>query len=97
MDVVRDNHLKIGDVCVFVSISNSGIPLFDVVIFRSGEGSNAPMMGNKQYLRWKKLIMKTVIRVTIQVMILVMIPVMIPVTILLKYWTSFHPQEKQGL
>lgn len=47
MDVVCDNHLKIGDVCVFVLISNSGIPLYGVVIFCSGEGSKCTNDGEQ--------------------------------------------------
>lgn len=39
MEVVRDNNLESGDVCVFVSINNSAKPLFDVVFFRSGQAA----------------------------------------------------------
>ncbi|CAL9025234.1 unnamed protein product [Prunus brigantina] len=47
MDVVRDNHLKVGDVCLFVLISNKSTPLFDLVIFRSGEGAKCTNDGEQ--------------------------------------------------
>lgn len=39
MDIVCDNNLELGDVCVFVSTSNVK-PLFDVFIFRSKEAAS---------------------------------------------------------
>ncbi|CAN6541756.1 unnamed protein product [Malus baccata var. baccata] len=39
MDIVCDNNLELGDVCVFVSTSNLK-PLFDVFIFRSKEAAS---------------------------------------------------------
>lgn len=47
MGVVRDNHLEVGDVCVFVLISNKSTPLFDLVIFRSGEGAKCTNDGEQ--------------------------------------------------
>ncbi|KAL6272636.1 hypothetical protein ACE6H2_023328 [Prunus campanulata] len=47
MDVVRDNHLEVGDVCVFVLISSKSTPLFDLVIFRSGEGAKCTNDGEQ--------------------------------------------------
>lgn len=47
MDVVRDNHLEVGDVCLFVLISSKSTPLFDLVIFRSGEGAKCTNDGEQ--------------------------------------------------
>ncbi|KAL6273822.1 hypothetical protein ACE6H2_024514 [Prunus campanulata] len=42
MDFVRDNNLKVHDVCVFELIDNKVKPLFDVVIFPNIEAANCP-------------------------------------------------------
>ncbi|XP_020423289.1 B3 domain-containing transcription factor VRN1 isoform X2 [Prunus persica] len=47
MDVVRDNHLEVGDLCLFVLISSKSTPLFDLVIFRSGEGAKCTNDGEQ--------------------------------------------------
>lgn len=44
---MRDNHLKVGDVCVFVLISSKSTPLFDLVIFRSREGAKCTSDGEQ--------------------------------------------------
>ncbi|XP_008241584.1 PREDICTED: uncharacterized protein LOC103340000 [Prunus mume] len=42
MEFVRDNNLKVNDVCIFESIDNKVKPLFDVVIFPTIEAANCP-------------------------------------------------------
>lgn len=43
---LRDNHLEIGDVCVFELISNIK-PLFDVVFFRATKAPNCTLSPGK--------------------------------------------------
>ena len=48
MDVVRDNHLEVGDLCLFVLISSKSTPLFDLVIFRYGENDGEQIVPTKE-------------------------------------------------
>ncbi|XP_060970503.1 B3 domain-containing protein REM19-like [Cannabis sativa] len=58
---VRDNDLKVGDVCAFVLKKSIGIILFEVVIFHGDGVANSPVLTGKQELYYPILIIVIII------------------------------------